>query len=171
MAQMERPSKNIPTLTNVNKIFVGVLKYCPRLIKSQKIPEIPKVNQEANRDEIRAKRSLKLGILQSSEFLARFLRLGDLPLCNDPSNDPQSECNQGPTTGGEKRTLAHVLGAAEDADVDILGRDMAIDHTGNYNLERISRCSLKSMGRSDRWDSNAISNFGYQFSCGTKSGR
>jgi hypothetical protein len=168
---MERPSKNIPTLTNVNKIFVGVLKYCPRLIKSQKIPEIPKVNQEANRDEIRAKRSLKLGILQSSEFLARFLRLGDLPLCNDPSNDPQSECNQGPTTGGEKRTLAHVLGAAEDADVDILGRDMAIDHTGNYNLERISRCSLKSMGRSDRWDSNAISNFGYQFSCGTKSGR
>jgi hypothetical protein len=41
MPQIARPSKNIPTLTIVKKVFDGVLKYCPRLIKSQKTPEMP----------------------------------------------------------------------------------------------------------------------------------
>jgi hypothetical protein len=60
--------------------------------------------------------------------------LGDLPLGNNPGNNPQSECDQGPATGREQRTLAHVLGATEDADVDILGCDMAVDHTSNDDL-------------------------------------
>jgi hypothetical protein len=41
MPHMARPSKNSPTLQIVKNVFEGVLKYCPRLMKSQKIPEIP----------------------------------------------------------------------------------------------------------------------------------
>lgn len=41
MPQMARPSRNIAIFTPVKKIFDGVLKYCPRFIKSQKTPEIP----------------------------------------------------------------------------------------------------------------------------------
>jgi hypothetical protein len=41
MTHIARPSKNRPILAKVKKIFDGVLKYCPRLMKSQKIPEIP----------------------------------------------------------------------------------------------------------------------------------
>jgi hypothetical protein len=146
MPQIARPSKNIPTLTIVKKVFNGVLKYCPRLMKSQNTPEMPYVNQEAKRDEMRARRSLKLGILQRRElsvlsFQMLKTELGDLPLCNNPCNNPQSECDQGPTTGREKRALAHVLGATEDADVDVFGCDMAVDHPSNDNLEGVSTCA------------------------------
>jgi hypothetical protein len=41
MPHIARPSKNKAILANVKKIFDGVLKYCPRLMKSQKTPEIP----------------------------------------------------------------------------------------------------------------------------------
>jgi hypothetical protein len=39
--QIARPSKNTPTLQIVKNVFEGVLKYCPRLMKSQNMPEIP----------------------------------------------------------------------------------------------------------------------------------
>jgi hypothetical protein len=41
MPQMARPSKNSPTLQIVKKVFEGVLTYCPRLMKSQNMPDIP----------------------------------------------------------------------------------------------------------------------------------
>ena len=41
MPQRARPSKESPTLQIVRKVFEGVLKYCPRLMKSQNMPEIP----------------------------------------------------------------------------------------------------------------------------------
>ena len=95
----------------------------------------------------------------------------DLPLCNNPCNDPESECDQCPATGGEKRTLSHMLRASEDADIDVFGRNMAVYHTSNDNLEDVSRWSLKSMRRPDRWDGNAIGNFGHHFPCRAKSWR
>jgi hypothetical protein len=64
-----------------------------------------------------------------------------------------------------------MLGASEDADIDVFGRDMAVYHTSDYYLEDVSRCSLKSMRRPDRWDGNTISHFGYHFSCRAKSWR
>ena len=131
---MARPSKDSATLHIVKKVFDGVLKYCPRLMKSQKIPEIPYVNHEAKREEIRARRSLKLGILRGREYLAMWWKPRDLPLSNDPSNDPHGEGDDGPATYSEKGTLAHVFGAAEDADIDVLGCDMTIDYASNYNL-------------------------------------
>lgn len=95
----------------------------------------------------------------------------DLPLCNNPRNDPESEGDQCPATGSEKGTLSHMLGASEDADIDVFGRNMAVYHTSNNNLEDVSRWSLKSMRRPDRWDGNAIGNFGHDFSCRAKSWR
>jgi hypothetical protein len=93
----------------------------------------------------------------------------DLPLCNNPCNDPESERDQCPTTGGEKGTLSHMLGASEDADIDVFGRNMAVYHTSDDNLEDVSWWSLESMRRPDRWDGNAIGNFGHHFSCRAKS--
>jgi hypothetical protein len=64
-----------------------------------------------------------------------------------------------------------MLGASEDADIDVFGRNMAVYHTSNDNLEDVSRWSLKSMRRPDRWDGNAIGNFGHHFSRRAKSWR
>jgi hypothetical protein len=64
-----------------------------------------------------------------------------------------------------------MLGASEDAHIDVFGRDMAIYHTSNDNLEGVSRWSLKSARRPDRWDGNAICNFGHHFSCRAKGRR
>lgn len=63
----------------------------------------------------------------------------DLPLCDNPCNDPESEGDQCPATGSEKGTLSHMLGASEDADIDVFGRNVAVYHTSDDNLEDVSR--------------------------------
>ena len=74
-------------------------------------------------------------------LLATFLRLENLPLCNDPRNDPKCKGDEGPATSSEKRTLAHVFGTSEDTNIDILGCDVTINDTSDYDLGSISNSS------------------------------
>ena len=74
-------------------------------------------------------------------LFATCLRPQNLPLCNDPRNNPQCQGDEGPASGGEKRTLAHVFGTSEDAHIDILGCDVAIDDASDDYLGSISNSS------------------------------
>lgn len=58
-----------------------------------------------------------------------------------------------------------MLGASKDPDIDVLGRNMAVNHASNDDLERISIYSLKSPRRADRRNGNAVSDLGHDFSC------
>ena len=56
-----------PAVTTVKKICLGELKSFPQLIQIQNGPVGLYVNQAAKSEDIRDRRSLKLGIVHSSE--------------------------------------------------------------------------------------------------------
>lgn len=53
---------------------------------------------------------------------------------NHPGNDPERQCNGNPCADREKGPFVHMLGVSEETDVDVLGADVAVDHTCNDNL-------------------------------------
>jgi len=55
---------------------------------------------------------------------------------NDPRKNPHAECNADPRAPGDPVALVHAVGSLEDAQVDILECDVAIDDTGDDNLHR-----------------------------------
>ena len=110
------------------------------------MPEMPYVNQEANSDEMRARRSLKSGMLKIFSMLPLRVGMGNIPFRNDPRNDPEGEGDRCPRSQSQPCSLTHVLCAAKDADVDVLGRDMAIYDTCNNDLRRSQKFQPNPVG-------------------------
>lgn len=52
----------------------------------------------------------------------------------DPGQKPHAEGNANPRAPGNPVTLMHAVSALEDAQIDGLERDMAVDDTCNDNL-------------------------------------
>lgn len=58
-----------------------------------------------------------------------------------------------------------MLGTSKYANVDVLGSNVAVNHTGNNDLEReLVGAQLESERRADRRDGNAVSDLRYEFS-------
>lgn len=57
------------------------------------------------------------------------------PLCDDPRNYPEEKCYASPLAEC-RPCLASQFFGAEDSDVDVLGGDMTVDHTGDDNLHK-----------------------------------
>ena len=55
---------------------------------------------------------------------------------NDPGNDPASKSNTNPGANGNCVTLVHAISATEQADVNILETDVAVDDTSTNNLRK-----------------------------------
>lgn len=51
-------------------------------------------------------------------------------LADNPSDDPAGHTNSNPGTNGDEVALRHAAGFPEDADVDVLETDVAVDDTG-----------------------------------------
>jgi hypothetical protein len=54
---------------------------------------------------------------------------------NDPGDDPTGECDGNPGSDGSQVALVHAIGSTEEADIDVLETDMAVDNTSTNNLK------------------------------------
>lgn len=127
------------TLRAVKTILRGEEKYTPLFMKSQRIEGKPKENQLAKRavwDQL----VWWIGGLDGSRVtydqtqeVAEDGNRG----CDDPGENPHAEGNSDPGADGDPVALVHAVCAAEDADVDVLDGDVAVDDTGDHNLGNV----------------------------------
>ena len=68
---------------------------------------------------------------QAQEVIEHGNRLRD-----HPGDHPECQCDGNPCADGEEGSFMHMLGVSEETDVDVLGADVAVDHTCNNNLWR-----------------------------------
>lgn len=97
------------------------------------------VNQLANKETWRGilvsrqKASLVCGSVaaynQTQEVVENGNGFGD-----DPGDDPDDKDDQDPDADGDEASFAHAIGAAEDAHVDLLGRNVGVDDACNDDL-------------------------------------
>lgn len=129
--QIVPPTVTSVMLTTVNSIFDIFLVHWCQLRKSQKRPDTPYENQLANKLDIRARRSLNSGMLR---FFRResWAIVDCIPLCDDPSNNPEAYSDACPQTPSLPCILRMILWKCSY--VDVSRRNMAIDDTRNDNL-------------------------------------